>query len=141
MISVNRKNDKKHKIIENLLTIHKISEEQGWDFYYDKELDNLYFSSEIIPEGSVLENISDEMAIYITHNNDIKGIFIEYFSKNFIKHKKKYKKLLSLFKKDNKIIIEVDEKNKDQVELYKDSLILELLKDFPIDQEVNYIDK
>lgn len=128
---MNNTNKRRQALINTLLDTPKVAERKGWDLYYDKELDNLYLSPQVIPDGSVLENINDEIAVYVTPNLDIAGVFIEYFSKNFIKHKKKYKKVPDLFKKGDQIIKEIDERKRDKAELYKDALITEVLKSIP----------
>lgn len=132
------KKQKRQKLIKALLNLPKTAEEQNWSLYYDKELDNLYFSPQTIPEGSILENINKEIAVYVTPELNVAGIFIEYFSKNFVKHKKSYGGLLELLKKGDETIKEIDKRKIEKAKLYEKALITETLKNLPESQAVYF---
>jgi hypothetical protein len=84
--------------ISNFLSNFSIKAiEEGWVPRYDKETDSLSFSVKEIPDNTSIKYFEfdnlckDELAFYVTPKNEIKGIFIEYYKSNFLKHHKKTK--------------------------------------------------
>lgn len=70
----------------------------NWIARYDKDTDAFSFTVEKLPADARLQYFGDESAFYITKNGAVKGIFIEYFNKNFIKHNKEINEIRGLFK-------------------------------------------
>jgi hypothetical protein len=66
--------------------IRGVSKQKKWSFEYDKEADSLSITEKNLPQNIAIKYLNNEIAVYITPNNVIRGIFIEYFTKNFLSH-------------------------------------------------------
>jgi len=84
----------KDKILKQLTALSKIIESDKWKLEYDPELDELFFGKEVMPKGSFLFSINDELNLFVTAGSKVNGIFVEYFAHNFIEHNKKLKPVL-----------------------------------------------
>jgi len=84
----------KDKILKQLTAISQIVEKDDWKLEYDSELDELFFGKEVMPKGSFLFNVNDELNLFVTSSSKVNGIFVEYFALNFIQHNKKLKPVL-----------------------------------------------
>jgi len=94
------------KVIDFACNFSEIVKKENWVSRYDVETDAFYFSVKKLPNDARLQYFGDEIAFYITKDNKIKGIFIEYFKSNFIKHcqdAKDIKNLLKDIEKEKKL--------------------------------------
>jgi hypothetical protein len=84
----------KEKDNKNYLGTHITQEDvmnkkfNRWAINYDNETDSLSFSEENLPMDTKIYYLDHELAVYLTSKNNIKGLFIEYFTKNFLSHNK-----------------------------------------------------
>jgi len=81
-------------IFDFAYNLSKIAKREKWVSRYDIESDSLSLTVSKLPNDARIKYFGDEVAFYITKNKNIKGIFIEYFESNFIKHHKNFKELL-----------------------------------------------
>ncbi|OGZ33771.1 MAG: hypothetical protein A3I88_02990 [Candidatus Portnoybacteria bacterium RIFCSPLOWO2_12_FULL_39_9] len=86
------KNNK--KILDFIYHFNKIARGEKWVSRYDIESDSLSFTVPKLPDDARIKYLGDEVAFYLTKDSNIKGIFIEYFKSNFIKHHKDFRQLL-----------------------------------------------
>lgn len=86
-------------LLASILKLPAIAEKGAWMISYDKLTDALYFTPRVIPKNAVLFNVNRELAIYVTAQLTIKGVFIENFSANFVKHNKDFSDLLTVLDK------------------------------------------
>ena len=105
----------KNKILKQLTALSKIIESDRWKLEYDSELDELFFGKEVMPKGSFLFSINDELNLFVTASSKVNGIFVEYFAHNYIEHNKKLKPVLEALENGKK-------KNKEKQELAKEAL-------------------
>ena len=78
---------------------------EKWVLTFDRDEGALFYAPNIIPKGSDLHQITDEYAVYLDKKFNPKGIMIEYYGVNFIKHHPEFEKITEkIFKKDNKEI-------------------------------------
>lgn len=82
------------KISDFAYNFEDIVKKEHWVSRYDIESDSLSFTVPKLSNDVKLKYLDDEMAFYFNKNKDIKGIFIEYFKSNFVKHHKDFKQLL-----------------------------------------------
>jgi hypothetical protein len=75
---------------------------KNWIARYDKDTDAFSFTTEKLPSDARLQYFGNESAFYITKKGEVKGIFIEYFNKNFVKHNKEVNEIRGLFKEAGK---------------------------------------
>ena len=110
--------EEKKKILNFVSNFSNIAKKENWVARYDLDTKAFSFSSKKMPDDIYIKYFSDEFALYITKDNKIKGIFIEYCKNNFIKHHKEaisFKKLLLNIEKGKS-------KNKSLVELKKNGV-------------------
>lgn len=82
------------KIFDFAYHFSKIAKEEKWVPRYDIESDSFSLTVPMLPIDARIKYFDDEVALYITKNNDVKGIFIEYFKSNFVEHHKDFRSLL-----------------------------------------------
>jgi len=76
--------------------------EHKWIPRYDIESDALSVTLSILSKDARIKYLNDEVAFYMTKDNKIEGIFIEYFKSNFIKHHRDIKNILKDIEKDKR---------------------------------------
>jgi hypothetical protein len=123
---------KKKQLIEAVKNIPIIAQKERWELTLDKEEGSLFYSPKVIPAGAQLHQVTDEYAVYLDKNNQPKGIMIEYYGINFIKHHKLFKKLsTAVFTGDKKIKVagKNRDKNKEDVTVFKALLETTIIKE------------
>lgn len=92
-----------------------------WVYRYDTESDALSVTKSKLSNDARIKYFDDEVAFYITDDNKIEGIFVEYFKSNFLKHhinSKKIEKVLNRLEEEQKndeALISVDIKKAKQI--------------------------
>lgn len=76
----------KEKIEKQLRDLLSVAEKNQWRLSYDKFLDCLYISEKFIPQSTQLYTVGGEYTLYIGKNSKVRGIMIEYFNSNYLKH-------------------------------------------------------
>lgn len=102
------------KIFDFAYNFNEIVKKEKWVSRYDIESDSLSLTVSKLPNDARIKYFGDEVAFYLNKDNDVKGIFIEYFKSNFIEHHKDFKELLRGIEKkkqEEKTLIEL-KKNK-----------------------------
>lgn len=112
----------KEKLLKQLTDLAQIVEKDKWKLEYDAELDELFFGRKVMPRGSFLLNVNDELNLFVTSKSQVHGIFVEYFAHNYIEHNKQLKPVLKALEKGKK-------KDKEKQELAKEALAGKLLRE------------
>ena len=102
---------KNKKFLNFVYNFDETVKEKNWIPRYDIESDALSFTVPKLSKDARIKYFDDEIAFYLTRNNNIEGIFIEYFKKNFIKHHEGFDNLLKNIKQDDEVVLELN-KNK-----------------------------
>ncbi len=76
----------KTKILDFATKFSVTANKQGWISHYDTDTDSMAIRSPELSSGVQKKYLNDEFAVYLNHNNEIQGMFIEYFMANFITH-------------------------------------------------------
>lgn len=76
--------------------IHK----NGWVSRYDLESDAFSITAPNLSEDARIRYFDDEIALYVTNDNKIEGIFMEYFKSNFVQHHQDLKPVLEKIEKE-----------------------------------------
>ena len=84
----------------------------GWISRYDTESDSFSVTTPKLSDSARINYFDNEVAFYITKDNKVEGIFLEYFKANFVKHHKKAKEI-------KKVLDDLEEKNKTDDTLVK----------------------
>ena len=102
----------KEQVMDAVKNIPIVAEREGWGLTLDKEEGSLFYAPKIIPSGSQLHQITDEYALYFDSNKNPKGVVIDYYRANFLKHHKSFDQVsLDVFGengKENKEVITFD---------------------------------
>ena len=70
-----------------------IARDEKWEVTFDSEEGTLFYSPKKIADGSELYQVNDEYALYLDRNMRPRGVMIEYFKDNFLKHHRALEKL------------------------------------------------
>jgi hypothetical protein len=122
---------KKEQIIDAVKSIPTIAEKEKWVLTLDKEEGTLFYSPEMIPDNAELHQVTDEYALYLDKNHSPKGVMVEYYNVNFVKHHEGFEKLSSeIFKgKDSVKTIDPNHTKKDNITFLKALLETTLIKE------------
>lgn len=74
--------------------LREFVEKNKWITRYDSESDSFSVTKPKLSADARIKYFDDEIGFYITRANRVEGVFVEYFSSNFIKHHKDLKKVL-----------------------------------------------
>lgn len=91
---------KNKEIFDFVYTLPEVAKKQNWVSRYDPESDEFSVTVPKLSKDARIHYVNDELALYYSKNK-IEGVFIEYFSKNFVKHQQ-YKDVKELAKEVNK---------------------------------------
>ena len=81
----------KKKLIDAVKNIPQIAEKEKWVLTLDKDEGALFYSQNKIPGETKLFQITDEYSIYLDKKQNPKGVMVEYYCHNFIKHHPEFK--------------------------------------------------
>jgi hypothetical protein len=101
--------ENRKKIISFISHFSKTAKENNWVAHYDVESDSFAITKPKLSKESQKKYFDDEFAFYLKKNGEVEGIFIEYFTTNFISHNSNFKAILDNLKKTDK--------NEDVIEL------------------------
>lgn len=124
--------NKKEKLIEAVKNIPLIAERDRWVLTLDKEEGSLFYSPTVIPSGAELHQVTDEYALYLDKNSEPKGVMVEYYGENFIKHHRMFQSLTSVIfggKDKIKTVNPKSNKNREEATLFKALLETTLIKE------------
>lgn len=85
----------KKEVLDLASDFTAFTKRHGWVARYDPESDELSITTPRLSQHARIRYADDELAFYITPQNKIEGIFIEYFKSNFVRHHKDLKKINS----------------------------------------------
>lgn len=129
---------KNRKIVDFIYNFGGIAKKEKWTPKYDKDTDSLAFIAPNLSDDTRISYIDDEIALYFDENKEIRGIFIEYFTSNFVKHHKELNKVTQDIKKrtrDNKSLIDVQTiKNKKVFSMFEEVVKTSLLENVQFQQ-------
>jgi hypothetical protein len=81
--------NEKKAVLDFAYNFEDVVKRNNWVTRYDIDTDSFTISSKKLPNDARLKYFGNEFAFYLTKKGEVKGIFIEYFKKNFVKHNKK----------------------------------------------------
>ena len=122
---------KKEKIIEAVKSIPTIAEKEKWILTLDQEEGTLFYSPKIISDNAELYQVTDEYALYLDKDLNPKGVMVEYYNVNFVKHHDGFEKLSKeIFKNTDTVkTVDSDHAKKDKVTFLKALLETTLIKE------------
>ncbi len=106
----------KAKILSQLKVLQSMS--NSWTLEYDPEVDQLFYGVSRIPKGYFLFQVNDEISLFVNKNSRISGMFVEYFSNNYLEHNKELKPVLRVL--EDKDTSSSDVQEMERVALEKD---------------------
>ena len=122
------------KIIqEEVKKIPEKAKKEGWVLTFDKDEGVFFYSPNVIPNGTELHQVTDEYSIYFDKNLNSRGVMIECYGNNFVKHHPEFEKLTEdLFgnrEKDEIKVVDPNKNNKEAIAfkaLFEKTLITEV---------------
>ena len=84
---------KRNQLIDAVRSIPSVADKEHWVLTLDKEEGTLFYSPETIPDGTELHQVTDEYALYVDKEFNPKGVMVEYYNANFVKHHDLFEKL------------------------------------------------
>ena len=85
--------------------IPQVAKRDKWFISYDKSLDYLYWCKKKMYNNAKLVKVSHETSLYLNNQGKMEGLFVEYWTRNFLTHNptvaKEVRKLLSKNVEDN----------------------------------------
>lgn len=119
------------KLKNSFLHVPVTAKNESWATAYDKSTDSLYITPKSLPKDASLYNITNELAVYVTPNSQIKGIFIENYSSNFVKHNTGFEGLLDELESedDDEIYVSKDEEKTQIYQRAIEEKVLEIIED------------
>lgn len=96
------------KLKEAVKKIPGLAEKEGWVLTLDRDEGALFYSPKSIPAKSTLFQVTDEYALYVDKGFNPRGVMIEYFNANFLKHHRGLEKLSKKLFGSSKKIATVD---------------------------------
>ena len=83
--------------IETILDAAKLircqAEKDRWEITLDRDEGALYFSPKRIPDDAKLFRATDEYSVYLDSANRLKGVMIECYGTNFVKHHEQFEEI------------------------------------------------
>ncbi len=102
----------KIQLLDLAIDFNKFAKRNGWVLRYDTESDALSITVPKLSNDARIKYFNDDIAFYITKNNKLEGVFVEYFKTNFLKHHRNSKKI-------EKVLDNLEKKNKNDESLVK----------------------
>ena len=78
----------KKAVLKFVCNFKNVVKKEDWVSRYDIDTDSFSVTTKRLPKDARIKYFGDEFAFYMTKDSKVKGIFIEYFKKNFVKHNK-----------------------------------------------------
>lgn len=79
----------KKKILDFATSFSEIAKREKWVSHYDSDSDSFAIRTPKLSESARKTYINDEFAFYLNDKSRVEGVFIEYFTTNFVAHHKK----------------------------------------------------
>lgn len=118
---------KKEKLLDAVRSIPNIADKEQWVLTMDKEEGTLFYSPEYMPDNVELHQITDEYAMYVDKDFNPKGVMVEYYNVNFVKHHDFFEVLSSeIFKGGDKVEV-IDPSSIKNIEDKKHAVFLKTL--------------
>jgi hypothetical protein len=118
--------EEKNQLLDLATNFNDFTKKNGWVSRYDIESDAFSIAVPKLSEDARIKYFDNEVAFYITNDNKVEGVFLEYFKTNFIKHHSKSKKI-------EKVLNDLEKKQKDDESLV--TVSMSQMKDIAPDLE------
>ena len=126
----------REKIKEAVEILPSVADKENWKVTLDSDEGTLFYSPENIPAGSELYQVSDEYSLYLNKKSyKPRGLTIEYFNENYLKHHTEVKKLADKMFADKKAKIVVVSSINDTTTAFKALLERDLILESSKEQE------
>ncbi len=99
-----------NKYLINISKLAETAKNSKWAIEYDADVDSFYWTKPEISKQARLMKLSDDIALYVTPEGNVEGVFIEYAKNNFMEHNKDFKPILENMKEinDNRFVLTKD---------------------------------
>ena len=97
----------KKEIIELATDFNRYVRAHHWTTRYDQDTDSFHSTAAKLSPDARIHYVDDEFAFYTTPQGKVEGLFIEYFTSNFLSQQPKLKKVLSRPTKSKNALIKL----------------------------------
>lgn len=73
---------------------------RGWISRYDSESDSFFVTTPHLSKDARIHYFDDEIAFYLTKDNKVEGLFLEYFKSNFVEHHRELRPVIKAIEKE-----------------------------------------
>ena len=73
---------------------------RGWISRYDSDSDSLSVTAPNLSKDARIRYFGNEIAFYITEDNRVEGLFLEYFKSNFVEHHRGLRPVIRAIEKE-----------------------------------------
>lgn len=84
----------KRELLELASGFADFSKKHGWISRYDTDSDAFSTTVPKLSSDARIQYFDDEIAFYITKDNKIEGLFVEYFKSNFVEHHRELRPIM-----------------------------------------------
>ncbi len=131
MLNINISNQKNRLVNSLQQQISDTAKKNKWEPYYDSGMDDFFFGSMPVPKNARLMSINDEISLYVTPDYKVSGVFIQYWTTNFLQHnKKEFKDMFEIIRKDTGMVKKTAQKT-GVAERYEQALLRHVLNNMP----------
>ena len=90
----------KKELLDLASDFPRFVKKHGWVSRYDIETDALSVTVKKLSKDARIQYFDKEIAFYITRDNKVEGLFLEYFKTNFVNHHKELKSVIEELEKE-----------------------------------------
>lgn len=99
---------KKENILSFIAELPERIKKENLVFRYDADSDSLVIRRDSLSSDVKKEYVNKDLVFYLNGDREVEGMFIEYFTSNFVNHHKELKKKIKMPKV--KGVVQLDEK-------------------------------
>ena len=74
----------KNTFLNLIANLSSTAKKGGWELFYDKVADSMYWSKKKVSSDSRLKKLSREISLYFNRTGNVEGLMIQCFRNNFL---------------------------------------------------------
>ena len=122
----------KNTFLNLIANLSSTAKKGGWELFYDKVADSMYWSKKKVSSDSRLKKLSREISLYFNRTGNVEGLMIQCFRNNFLTQNENLAKtsiVKSMNKVENGEPISLGSKKNEVEALFSESIKNDILKD------------
>jgi len=121
----------KRELLDLASDLSSFVKKHGWVFRYDIESDALSATIPNLSNDARIQYFDNEMAFYVTKDNKLEGLFIEYFKSNFVEHHRELRPVMRAIEENTgeSALVRLNQEKVDKIAPNLEEAIKSLLAD------------